>query len=104
MSEPDDILQELAEVYRDKEEDYGQAWKLAGEIFYILANEEPVTIESVEDWIVIGLYYERLIKIIRSFNGEFNLDKEMNFEDIEDSLKDPAVYAVMHASLYNTDN
>lgn len=103
MSEPDDILQELADVYRDKEQDYGAAWKLAGEIFYILAGEEPVTIESPEEWIYIGLYYERLIKIIRSFNGEFNLDKEMNFEDIEDSLKDPAVYAVMHASMYEEE-
>lgn len=96
---PDEILAGLAETHREKEADYGAAWKTVGHMLYLLAGEEPVEIDSPEDWIRIGLYYERLIKIARAFNGEF-VAEEMNFEAIRDSHEDDAVYAVMHASTH----
>ena len=90
---------EAAQVTHDeKNEDYGQAWIEVGHTLHRMAGEEPVTLESPEDWASVGLYWERLIKLYRGFNGEFAAD-ELNFESIEDSHEDNINYSAMHAAL-----
>lgn len=98
--DPADLLGEMGETYRRKNADYGDSWRRAGEIMHQMAGGEPVTIESVGEWIRIGLYFQRLHKLQRGFNGEFLAD-EMNFESIRDSHTDEGVYAAMHATTHD---
>ena len=93
-----ELLESAKDVHERKNSDYGAAWLTVGDIMYQMANEEPVTLESPEDWASVGLYWERLIKVQRAFNGEFNANS-LNFEAIEDSHKDNINYAAMHAAL-----
>jgi hypothetical protein len=99
MHEPDDILHENAETYREKENDYGKSWTLGGEVLHLLAGGKPVTLETVDDFIAIGLFTRRLDKIIRAFNLEFLQDEDPAFESVVDSHADESTYAAMHASL-----
>lgn len=98
MGDVDDYLENARDVHDEKDADYGAAWRTVGEIMHIMAGEDPVTLESPEDWASVGLYWERLIKIQRAFNGEF-VASELNFESIEDSHTDNINYAAMHAAL-----
>jgi len=91
-----DILEEGGETYDRKNADYGASWRTIGTILYKLSNEQPVVLESPEDWIAAGLYTRRLDKFARSFNGEFLTD-EMNFEAAVDADEDESVYAAMQA-------
>lgn len=91
-----EILEESAETYELKNEDYGKSWQNIGHILYTLANEQPVVLDSPEDWIAAGLFTRRLDKFARSFNGEF-LTTSMNFEAATDADEDETVYAAMQA-------
>ena len=93
-----DFLEEAQQVHDRKDSDYGRAWITVGEIMHTMADGEPVTLESPEDYASIGLFWERLIKIQRAFNGEFVAD-DLNFESIEDSHTDNIPYSAMHAAL-----
>ena len=96
MKSVTDILADGAETYEKKNADYGRSWSNIGTILYKLANEEPVVLESPEDWVAAGLFTRRLDKLARSFNGEFLTD-EMNFEAASDADEDESVYAAMQA-------
>lgn len=99
---PEEILRELALVHEEKDADYGAAWQTVGELLHAMAGGETVTLETPMDHIRFGLYYERLIKIQRAFNGEFLVDEgEMNHESVRDSHEDDGVYAAMHASTHD---
>jgi len=100
---PDEILRDLAELYVEKNDDYGNSWEMVGEILYLMAGEEAVTIESPEDWIRVGLYVRRLDKFLRAFHGEFVAGGQKNFEAIKDSHEDDSVYAAMHASTHEPE-
>ena len=91
-------LEDAQQIHEEKDADYGDAWRQVGHTMWRMAGEEPVTIEGPEDFASIGLYWERLIKLYRGFNGEF-VNEELNFETIEDAHGDNIVYAAMHASL-----
>ena len=95
--EPDDILFGGAETYEEKNDDYGDSWRKIGKIMHMLANGQPITLETPEDHISYGLFTRRMDKIARAFNGEFCAD-EMNFESVQDAHEDEMVYAAMHAS------
>lgn len=95
--QPQDYLSDGAETYARKNKDYGDSWRKIGQILHLLADGEPVVLETPEDHISYGLYTRRLDKISRAFNGEFLAD-EMNFESIEDAHADEMVYASMSAS------
>lgn len=97
MSTPEEYLSDGAEVYAEKNEDYGDSWRKIGEILHLLSHGETVELETPEDHIAYGLYTRRLDKIARAFNGEF-VAEDMNFESIEDAHQDEMVYAAMHAS------
>lgn len=97
MSTPEEYLSDGAEVYAEKNEDYGDSWRKIGEILHLLSHGKTVELETPEDHIAYGLYTRRLDKIARAFNGEF-IAEDMNFESIEDAHQDEMVYAAMHAS------
>lgn len=96
MQSVTEILNDGAETYELKNKDYGESWRNIGHILYKLANEQPVVLDSPEDWIAAGLFTRRIDKIARSFNGEFLAD-EMNFESASDADEDESVYAAMQA-------
>lgn len=96
MTQPGDVLQGGADTFSDKQEDYGDSWRMVGRFLHELAGDEGVRLETEEDFISFGLFTRRLDKIARAFNGEFLAD-DMNFESIADSHEDEMVYAAMHA-------
>lgn len=97
MPTPTDILNESIETHEQKNDDYGAAWRRGGEMLSLLADE-PITLETEEDYISLGLFIRRLDKIARAFNGEFLAD-DLNYESVTDSHSDEATYGAMHASL-----
>lgn len=99
MNQVSHILGEGMDTFAEKNDDYGDSWRLVGRFLYELTGGEGVTLESEEDFISFGLFTRRLDKLTRAFNGEFLAD-DLNFESIADSHKDEMVYAAMHASLY----
>jgi hypothetical protein len=99
MTDPTEILRDGAETYEEKNDDYGDSWRLVGEFLWLLSND-GIELKTKEDFISFGLYTRRLDKIARSFNGEFN-DDELNFESVIDSHTDESVYAAMHAANQN---
>lgn len=96
-TDPTDILFDGAETYDEKNADYGDSWRLVGEILHKLAGGRPITLETKEDYISLGLFSRRFDKIARAFQGEFIAD-EMNFEATADAHEDEMVYAAMHAA------
>jgi hypothetical protein len=98
MQKPSDILTESAEIYEQKNADYGHSWQAIGHLLHGLTKGEPITLETPEDFISIGLFTRRLDKLARTFNGEF-LSDDLNFESIADSHADETAYAAMHAAL-----
>ncbi len=91
-----EILKEGAETYELKNSDYGASWQLNGKILFRLVGEEPVVLETVEDWIAVGLFTRRLDKLARSVNGELR-GASMNYEKAADADTDESVYAAMQA-------
>jgi hypothetical protein len=102
MKSPAEILQANAETYREKEDDYGESWKLAGKTLALWLNhnglDELVLDADADTLNSLGLFTRRLDKMIRAFNGEFMAD-DLNFESVADSHEDESTYAAMHASL-----
>ena len=95
-------LQDGAETYREKNDDYGDSWRTVGEVIWQLGNEEPITLESPEDVSSFGLFVRRFDKMARSFNAEFRAD-DLNFESVVDSHEDESIYAMMSAELRDED-
>jgi hypothetical protein len=102
MESPQEILTENAQTYDEKNDDYGDSWRLVGETLSLWCRhagaDELVFPTDSETLNSLGLFTRRLDKIIRAFNGEFLAD-ELNFESIRDSHADESTYAAMHASL-----
>lgn len=97
---PDEILQDGADVYCQKNTDYGSSWRLAGDTLAIWAQsmDADVDIQDEREAISIGLYFQRMHKLVRGFNLEFGHGEPKN-EPIVDSHEDESVYAAMAASL-----
>lgn len=95
---PAELLRHGADTYERKNEDYGASWYEIGEVLYKMAGEEPVTLDSPEDWVRAGLYTRRMDKMFRSFNGEFR-SESMNYEASYDAHGDEGVYAHMAAAV-----
>lgn len=96
MTRTKDILTEAASTYEQKNQDYGESWKMIGVILYLLSRGEPIVLLTPQDFIAFGLFTRRLDKFARSFNGEF-VSGSLNFEDAADSDEDESVYAAMQA-------
>jgi len=102
MKSPDEILRDNAEMYREKNDDYGDSWRLSGKTIAMWlqhAGIDEVRLPADEDtWNSIGLFTRRLDKLVRAFNAEFVVD-ELNFESTADAHEDESTYAAMAASL-----
>jgi hypothetical protein len=100
---PDEILRANADLYERKNEDYGGSWRLAGELFAAMANScgyDEIDPTDESEMISVGLYFQRLHKLVRSANLEFGTG-DPNNESIADSHRDESTYAAMHASLFD---
>lgn len=102
LDDPADLLSESADIYRLKNDSYGDAWRLAPKTLAMWLEEfdqDGVEIEA-EPWELtsFGLYNRRLEKLIRAFHAEFvSKDADIDFESVTDSHVDCAPYASMHA-------
>jgi len=99
--DPDEILKSNAEMYKQKNEDYGESWRLAGETMAMWAQEgiiDEIDPTDETQMISVGLYFQRLHKLTRSLNLEFG-SGDPNNEPIAESHEDESTYAAMHASL-----
>ena len=98
---PAEVLADSAQLYEAKNEDYGNSWTLVGETIALWSDElgvDEIDPTDPEQAAEMGLYWERLIKLIRAFNLEFN-DEAPNNESTAESHQDASTYAAMHASL-----
>jgi len=59
-------IKESAELFEKKNTDYGDSWRLAGLILYILLG--PVTLDTPYKQMAYGVFTRMLDKIIRSAN------------------------------------
>ena len=96
---PDEILKDNAELYKQKNEDYGDSWKLAGYTLAMWADrlDGDVDMQDPDEAISFGLYVQRIHKLIRAFNLEFG-HGDPNNEPIAESHRDESTYAAMHSS------
>lgn len=94
---PHAILKEGGDVYKTKNEDYGDSWRDVGRILHLLADGETIELETVQDHISYGLFTRRLDKLARAYHGEF-IDDDPNHEPVVDAHEDEMVYAAMSAT------
>lgn len=99
---PGDVLEANADLYRRKEDDYGEAWRIAGETLAMWADDldiefDPTDPQSAVTW---NLYMQRLHKLVRAFNLNYGGEGPNN-ESITESHADASTYAAIHASYVN---
>lgn len=105
---PDEILTTLGEVFKAKNQAYGSAYDVYGNVMAVLLPE-GFQLKLVDDHgnpdadmlSLLGTLSMMVTKMIRIFNLTLNPNHVNNqFEGIDDSAKDLAVYASMFASQY----
>lgn len=96
---PDEILEANAELFKQKNEDYGDSWRLAGETLADWAEhlDADVDVQDPQEAVSFGLYVQRIHKLIRAFNLEFG-HGDPNNEPISESHRDESTYAAIHSS------
>lgn len=96
---PDEILEANADLYKQKNADYGDSWRLAGYTLAMWADrlDADVDMQDPDEAISFGLYVQRAHKLIRAFNLEFG-HGDPNNEPIAESHRDESTYAAMHSS------
>lgn len=98
---PSQVLEDNASLYREKNADYGNSWRLVGETVALWADElgvDSVDVSDADNAAALGLYWERLIKLVRAFNLEFS-DQTPHNEATTESHADASTYAAMQAAL-----
>jgi len=104
-TEPELLHLDGALLYADKNDDYGNSWELGGRTLSLWLQGmgvDELTISTDPDTMTsLGLYFRRMDKLMRGFNGEFVSD-DLNHESVFDSHHDEATYAEMHATLFST--
>lgn len=94
------ILDDSADLFARKEEDYGESWRLTGKILSLIIkqqDEDEITIPAEEEYLTaLGLYTRRLDKLVRSFNGTFMKEKFEVDESVEETVQDQVPYSAMH--------
>lgn len=84
-----DILQEMADTYRERNKVYGDNYKRVGEVMMALFPQ-GVKVESAHEFNVWHLFELMIVKLTRFSNSELSH---------LDSIHDCAVYAAMVESL-----
>lgn len=98
---PSKVLEDNASLYREKNADYGNSWRLVGKTVALWAEElgvDSVDVSDADNAAALGLYWERLIKLVRAFNLEFS-DQTPHNEATTESHADASTYAAMQAAL-----
>ena len=98
-----EVLADSADLYERKNADYGDSWKLVGEILAMILQHQgmdkltiPVTPEALNS---LGLFFRRGDKFTREFNGWFGPgDLQVN-ESIAETHQDDVPYGAMHTEL-----
>lgn len=98
-----DILSDSHELYQKKNSDYGDSWKLVGKTLAMwLDHQDEDTLEvpaEPEPLNALGLYFRRLDKVIRSFNGTFIQDEMEVDESVPETTRDQVPYAAMQTEI-----
>lgn len=95
IEEVPEILEANAELFKSKNEDYGNSRQISGEISDILIDGS-LELESQNQHIIYGLQTRLLDKMIRAFHLQWNISNE-NHESLVDTYKDLSNYAAMLA-------
>ena len=100
---PPQFLEQAKTTYEDKEQDYGESWRLTGKILQLIIDQQgkdEITIPNeYEYFAALGLYTRRLDKLVRSFNGTFIADEMVVDENTTETISDQIAYAAMHSTL-----
>lgn len=95
-----EILADSEQLYRDKNDDYGDSWRLIGKTLAVWLDhqgEDELKIPADPAYLnSFGLFTRRLDKMIRLFNGTFLADEMKVDESIAETAQDDVNYAAMH--------
>lgn len=97
------VLSDAEDLYRRKNADYGDSWKLTGKTMELWLRHQGVTELTIpaNEHVLnsLGLFTRRLDKMIREFNGWFVADELLVNEKIAETHEDDVPYAAMHTEL-----
>lgn len=98
-----EIIDDAGDLYRRKNDDYGDSWRLVGKTMALWLQHQGVdemTVPANEYALnSLGLFTRRLDKMIRHFNAEFVADELKVDESAVETTEDQVPYAAMHTSL-----
>lgn len=97
------VMGDAQDLYRRKNADYGDSWRLTGETLALWLQHQgveeltiPVNGHALNS---LGLFTRRLDKMIREFNGWFVADELLVDEAVPETHEDDVPYAAMHTEL-----
>ena len=98
-----EVLEDSTDLYRRKNADYGDSWRLVGKTLALWLEHqgvEELTI-PVNEYTMnsLGLFTRRLDKMIRTWNGWFVANEFQVAESIAETHTDDVPYAAMHTEL-----
>lgn len=101
-----EILADSKDLYERKNEDYGDSWQLVGKTLAMWLEHqgiEKLTL-PVNEYTLnsMGLFFRRLDKMSREFNGWFCMQEGDDYrvnESIAETHQDDVPYSAMHTQL-----
>jgi hypothetical protein len=93
------IFDERKELFIAKNADYGNSWKVTGEILHHIFYKNPPKLETANDYIAFGVITRKLDKIIRYLNLRFRAERADIPESVTETIGDDGVYSFMLQSL-----
>lgn len=88
-----DLLQQSADLFRTKNKEHGDAYYKVGQMLHVL-YPDGLTLNSLEDFTIIGTLVQILFKLARTSNTCFG-DKDLVYDSRTDSPTDSSVYNMM---------
>ena len=97
-----EIMQDSQELYKKKNDDYGDSWKLVGKTLNLWREhlgQDSIELSNEQELNSFGLFTRRLDKMIRSFNAWFVANELQINESAVETQEDQVPYAAMHTQL-----
>jgi hypothetical protein len=97
-----EILEESSELYKKKNDDYGDSWRLVGKTMQLWLDhlgQDSLELSNEKELNSFGLFTRRLDKMVRAFNIWFCADKTRVNESVVETQEDEIPYAAMHTQL-----
>jgi hypothetical protein len=91
-----DVMEKWAETYKDKNDNYGASWLLAGETMHLWLG--TVVLDTPQKHVMYGLMTRMLDKFIRAGNLLLRETSDKVGEAAQDTLSDLGVYSFMAAT------